>query len=170
MKQNANSTFIEMYTEFYGEVKKFFTRYTHDESRAEDMAQDLFLRLFDYKDMIVHATARSFVFTTAKRMIIDDARRAAFVRRATADLTHKAQDELFWNDCETFECKQIREMEQAKLNTMPKKMAMIYRLTRFEGKTADELAEELHISKRTVEYHLYVSRREVRNALKSALG
>ena len=50
-------------------------------------------------------------------------------------------------------------MAQAKLRTMPKKMAMVYSTTRFDGKTADELAEELHISTRTVEYHLYVSRR-----------
>ena len=156
--------FSEMYTEMYDEVKHFFIRYTRDESRAEDMVQDLFVRLLDFKDIIVGATARSFVFTTAKRMVIDDARRAAFIRRATSELKVKAMNNMYWNDSETLECKQIREMEQAKLRTMPKKMAMVYSMTRFDGKTADELAEELHISKRTVEYHLYVSRREVRNA------
>lgn len=51
------------------------------------------------------------------------------------------------------------------LHTLPKRMAQVCELTRFGGKTSQELADELHISKRTVEYHLLVSRREIRQAL-----
>ena len=74
------------------------------------------------------------------------------------------------NLTETLECKQLRKMELAALNRLPKKMAQVYRLTRFEEKTSQELAEELHISKRTVEYHLLVSRREIRSMLRKAIN
>ena len=53
---------------------------------------------------------------------------------------------------------------------MPTRMVQVYSMTRFEGKTSQELADELHISKRTVEYHLLVARREVRTALKKAIN
>lgn len=170
IRQTDNSYAIisEIYQETYSEVKRFFLRYTHDTSGAEDMAQDLFMRLLELKDTIVWVTARSLIFTTAKRMVIDSARRAAFIRRSKEELKVKAEKNIYWNESESLECKQIRELELKKLDSMPPKMAKIYRLTRFEDKTADELAEEMHISKRTVEYHLYVSRREMRKALHSA--
>ena len=63
----------------------------------------------------------------------------------------------------------IEEAERAKLATMPPKMAEVYRMARFEELTADEMTERLQISKRTVEYHLYVSRKEMRQTIQRAI-
>lgn len=160
----------EIYEKYLDEVKLYFIKYTREEMRAEDMAQDLFIRLIKYKEMIVNETAKSFVFTIARRMVIDDARHQEFVRRATESYLRKQEDRKFWQDCESLECQQIREMELAKLSSLPKRMADVYRMSRFEEKTADEMAQELNISKRTVESHLLTSRREIRSALRKALA
>ena len=63
----------------------------------------------------------------------------------------------------------IEEAERAKLATMPPKMAEVYRMARFEELTADEMTERLQISKRTVEYHLYVSRKEMRQTIQKVI-
>lgn len=160
----------EIYERYLEEVRLYFTKYTRDEMRAEDMAQDLFIRLMNYKEMILEETAKSFVFTTARRMVIDDARHQEFVRRATEGYLRKQEERRFWQECETLECKQIREMELAKLRSLPPRMAEVYRMSRFEEKTAEEMATELNISKRTVESHLLTSRREVRSAIRRALA
>lgn len=165
-----------IYEQYFGEVKRYFLKYTHEcgmanaEQQAEDMTQDLFVKLMNYEEMIVAETAKSFVFTIARRMVVDEARHQEFVRRATQGYLLKMEENRFWQDSETLECKQIREMELKALSRLPKKMAQVYRLTRFEDKTSQELAEELHISKRTVEYHLLVSRREIRNTLRRAIN
>lgn len=135
--ENKTALITRAYTEMKNDVLSYFTLYTHDVCVAEDMVQDLFLCLLDYTDMIVDETARSFVFTIAKRMVIDDARRQAFIRRATSEYKLKAE---------------------------------VYRMARFDELTADEMTERLHISKRTVEYHLYVSRKEMRKTLREAIG
>jgi RNA polymerase sigma-70 factor (ECF subfamily) len=164
------SRITEIYNRYFCEIKLYFLKYTHDEMQAEDLVQDLFVKLMGYSDMIVDDTAKSFVFTIAKRMMVDNARHQEFVRRATRGYLLEQAQHRFWQDSETLECKQIAEMELAKVRTMPPRMAQVYSLTRFEGKTAQELADELHISKRTVEYHLLVARREVRTALKKAIN
>lgn len=166
--KNHSELISEIYEQYFSEVKLYFLKYTRDEMLAEDMAQDLFIKLMNYEEMIIPKTAKSFVFTIAKRMVVDDARHQQFVRRATQG--YALQSERFWQDAESLECKQLREMELKALNTLPQKMAQVYRLTRFEEKTSQELAEELHISKRTVEYHLLVSRREIRRMLKQAVN
>ena len=160
----------DIYQQYFDDVKRFFLAYTHEAMMAEDMTQDLFVRLMNFEQMIVPSTAKSFVFTIARRMVVDDARHQQFVRRATKGFLMKMEEERFWQDAETLECKQLRQMEQEALSRLPKKMAQVYRLTRFEEKTAQELAQELSISKRTVEYHLLVSRREIRSMLKKAIN
>lgn len=160
----------EIYKMYFNDVKFYFFKYTHDEMRAEDMTQDLFVKLMSYEDMIVGETARSFVFTIARRMVVDDVRHCEFVRRATLDYQHKMDENRFWQDCETLECKQIKEMERAFLAGLPVKMAQVYRMTRFDEKSSDELASELGISKRTVEYHLFVSRKEIRRKMRMAMS
>ena len=161
-----NALVAKAYRQYATNVQNYFVRYTSDMMKAEDMAQDLFVKLLSYKDMISDETISSFIFSIAKRMVIDDARHQAFVRRATEDYTIKAEKESIWNDPHSLECKQIEETEQARLRTMPQKMAMVYKMTRFEGKTSKELADEMHISKRTVEYHLLMARREIREAVR----
>lgn len=157
------------YTRYFDEIRRYFLKYTHDVMKAEDMAQDLFIKLISYDEMIVDETSRSFVFTIARRMVIDDARHQQFVRQAQQGYA-ELQRSRFWQDSETLECKQIEELERAKLLSMPRRMAEVYSLSRFGGKTAQELADELHISKRTVEYHLLVARKEMRRALRPVIG
>jgi len=171
---NPQSLIADIYVQYANDVKLFFLRYTREARMAdpmlvaEDMTQDLFLKLMGYQEMIVSDTAKSFVFTIARRMIIDDARHQYFVRKATEGL--KLEQERFWQDSETLECKQLREMEIKKLRTMPKKMAQVYELTRFQELSAQEIADQMGISKRTVEYHLLVSRKEMRQTLRKAVN
>ena len=159
-----------IYKMYFSDVKLYFLKYTHDEMRAEDMTQDLFVKLMNYEDMIVEETAKSFVFTIARRMVVDDVRHCEFVRRAISGYVQAMDGKRFWQDSETLECRQIMDMEQKLLAVLPKKMAQVYRMTRFDGLSADELSAELGVSKRTVEYHLFVSRREIRSKLKAAMS
>lgn len=158
----------EIYKKYFSDVKLYFLKYTRDEMMAEDMVQDLFVKLMNYEEMIVGETARSFVFTIAHRMVVDDARHRQFVRRATERWL--LEQERVWRETETLECKQIRELEIKKLRTMPKRMAQVYELTRFHGLSSAEIAEQMQISKRTVEYHLLVSRKEMRQSMKMAIN
>lgn len=167
---NRHEKFTRTYNRYLGDVKLYFLKYTRNEMKAEDMAQDLFIRLIEYNDILVDETAKSFIFTIAHRMVIDDARHQQFVRRATKGYLLKQQENKFWQDSESIECKQIEEMEQAKIRTLPPRMAEIYCMTRFEQKTSIELATELNISKRTVETHLLKSRREIRSALRKVIN
>lgn len=166
----------EMYMRYSNDVLRYFMKYVRSlgvsdvVEQAEDMTQDLFMRLLRYEEMIIEETAKSFIFTIARRMVIDHADHIRFVRRATRSWIYENASERFWQDSETLECKQIREMELCKMRSLPKRMAQVYEMTRFENLTAQEIAERIHISKRTVDYHLFMSRREVRSSLRKAIN
>lgn len=158
-----------VYTDYYKEVVLYFCSYTHDEMKAEDMTQELFLKLLNHNIMVIEQTAKSLIFTMAKRMILDDARHVAFVRKSTGHLEYSMQQDIYWTESEPLECRQMAEMEKNIVGRLPKKMREVYCLTRFEGMSNTDIAEKMNISKRTVEYHLLKSRKIVRNAMHNAI-
>ena len=74
-----------IYNMYYNDLKLYLLSYTHDVMAAEDMLQDLFLKVMSL-DIISLDTAKSLLLVMAKRMIIDDARHKAYVRESQQNI------------------------------------------------------------------------------------
>lgn len=55
------------------------------------------------------------------------------------------------------------------MTLMPVQRKKIYYLNRFEGKNSEEISQELGLSVRTVENHLYISRKEMREYIRKCI-
>ena len=64
---------------------------------------------------------------------------------------------------------QILQLEERKLQTMAQKRAQIYRMWRGDDKTMKEIAQELNLSTRTVETHVYLAVREMKEYIHAAI-
>ena len=155
----------EIYKKYYTDVKQYFLKYTRDEMNAEDMTHDLFFKLIRRNDIIMPQTALALLFTIASRMIASDARHTAFVRRA---MSNYHVDPVY--DDTSLTCKEIELAENEVVKHLSPKTKVVYMAARFEGKRADEIAKEMSIKKRTVESHLFVARREVRDYVRKAVA
>lgn len=158
------------YEKYFIEIKSYFVSCLHDEMEADDMVQDLFLKLMEYSGIIVEETVKGFIFSIGQRMIIDHGRHQAFVRRSFIDYEQLSFTRtLYYEDCK-IDCEQIENVENKYIKMLSPRMAQVYELSRFEQKTVDEMAQDLRIGRRTVEYHLLMSRRLIRSSVKKALN
>jgi len=57
-------------------------------------------------------------------------------------------------------------MENHCMRKLPPQRCKIYYMSRIEEKSTDEIAKELHLSRRTVESHQFMARKEVRENLR----
>ena len=77
--QTMNSTTNQLLTETYASLCPILINYIYrrinDYESARDMAQDVFLRLMDYKHMLREETVRSMIFSIAHNLVIDYLRR-----------------------------------------------------------------------------------------------
>ncbi len=156
-----------IYEQFLGELKLYFLAYTHNEMEAEDMAHNLFMKVLRV-DLIVESTVRCLLFTTAHRMIIDDVRHKYYVRQAEQRMKDGMELACPTDVYDRMERSELLALEERKLRTMPKKRASAYRMWRDEM-SMKEIAEALHISRRTAEAHVYHATCEMKEFFRKAV-
>ena len=156
------------YEEYYQVILTYITyRITH-RYEAEDLTQDVFVRLLDYKQMLRPDTVKYFLFTIARNIVIDYIRRYykkqeidSYIYDTMSTSTNETEEKIIGDDLMT--------MERTRLAAMPEQRRLIYTLNRFENKTSPEIANELNLSCRTVENHLFLGRREMREFFRNCI-
>ncbi len=150
--------FKKFFDKNYPKVKTFAWHLLKSEEDAEDVAQDIFVRLWEQPelwinrnklDSYLYVLVRNHIFNFLKHKSVEqnyleqEQKKAEWVIQ---DIL-KPDDELCFHELELL-------IEMA-LERMPKQRKTIYSMSREEGMTAAEIAERLGVSVRTVENHIY---------------
>lgn len=168
---NLNSTdclIAQSYIDFHDQIFSYIKFKINSTEDAADLAQDAFVRLLDYKQMLRPETVKSFIFTIVRNLVIDYIRRQYRKQEVSANMYEFSKD--YTDSFESqLHAEDILKLENGMLMTLPKQRKLIYFLDRFEDKSANEIAVELKISKRTVESHLFSSRKAVREYIRQCI-
>lgn len=153
-----------IYKRCYGKLLAYLAGCTHDTMDAEDMAQDIFVKMLSI-GVVTEATAEALLFVMARRMVIDDARHKAFVRQGIKQLACTVSQYDTHSVARRLEVDELLERERAVLARMAPKRARVYEMYRHEELSAKEIAARLDISRRTVETHIYLSTKEMKRQM-----
>ncbi|WKL57614.1 sigma-70 family RNA polymerase sigma factor [Asticcacaulis sp. ZE23SCel15] len=136
-------------------LMQFFMRRTGSQADAEELVQELFLRLLRRKDLFSLQNLDGYVFETASNLIRDK------VRRDTArskDRHDDVSDLDIATDApsaeQSLEARQRLNRMLAALDTLPARAQTIVILRRFEDMSYAQIAKRLGISISAVEKHM----------------
>lgn len=124
-----------------------------DEADAEDVVQDVFSSLWYRRDQLQIRTAlENYLVKAVKYTAFFYLKMQAERRNSTVACEHAAApannaEELLFH-------KELEAMVNTLLGTLPFKTRRIFSLSRFEGRTYPEIASEMGVSVKTVEYHI----------------
>ena len=135
---------------------------------AEDLVQDTFVRLLECGKMLRDDTVKSFIFTIANNLVVDYLRRyykkqeiCSYMMESAVPVTKSAESDIIADD--------LRKHEVLKMSVLPTQRKRIYYMNRFMDMSVDEISEKLSLSRRTVENHLFIGRKEVREYIKKCI-
>lgn len=131
------------------------------EEDAKDLVQEVFVKILTI-DIILPEGLKGLAITIAYQKRTDWLRHQAYCRRMMTQMrpqTIVEQHEL--------ECQQIEQVEQRVVNRMSDKDAWVYKLSRFDNKSTQEIMQITSFSLRAVEGRLYRTRLLVRRTLKA---
>lgn len=168
--KSKDQILAEAYILYYEELRLYFLKYTKEEMKAEDMIQDLFVKLLTFSGEILPSSTKGLLFSAAKHSIQDDYRHSQFLHRSTEVYTANSPHSTEGYPDEHMTCRQVLAAENALILRMPAVRAKVYKMARFDVMTTDEISETLHISRRTVESHLYSSRKFMRPNIKKIMN
>lgn len=135
---------------------------------AEDLAQDVFVRLIEYKQILLPETIKLLLFTIAKNLVNDYFRSYYRKQEMTSYMYEHAV--TYTNDVESqVVADNLAVHEQYKLKLLPPQRRTIYAMSRFEDKTIADISTELQLSHRTVENHLRIGRKEMREYIRQCI-
>jgi len=158
----------EYYEEYRQSVFFYICRRIENRSDAEDLIQDAFLRLLEYRMMIRRDTLKYFLFTIVRNLLNDYLRR--YYKRQEID--RYLYDTLPVTTVEPesrMVADELRRLESRRVSALLEQRRKVYIMSRFQDKSAEDIAEELNLSKRTVENHLFISRKEVREFIRQCI-
>lgn len=158
----------EYYEEYRQSVFFYICRRIENRSDAEDLTQDAFLRLLEYRMMIRRDTLKYFLFTIVRNLLNDYLRR--YYKRQEID--RYLYDTLPVTTVEPesrMVADELRRLESRRVSALPEQRRKVYIMSRFQDKSAEDIAEELKLSRRTVENHLFISRKEVREFIRQCI-
>ena len=163
-----HQSLADIYLADFGKLRRFFVSRGLSVAEAEDLTQDVFLRLLERDLMLCPATAESLLFTVARNLLYDYLCRrykwqeiTSYIYDVTPVSSTETESRIMAVDFQTHELRRMRQL--------PPQRRRIYYLTRFEEKTADEIASQMSLSRRTVENHLRMGRKEVRDYMRMCI-
>jgi RNA polymerase sigma-70 factor (family 1) len=154
IRTGVKEAFQELFTRYAPRIYQFSLSYLNNEADAEELVQDVFLKIWERREKLDPSKKiKAFIFKIAVNTIYDFIRRknieSAYKEFAGADF--KSQDST-WHQV-IFD--EMLGNLDVLVKQMPAERQKIFRLSREDGLTNNEIASKLNLSKRTVENQLY---------------
>ncbi len=163
LSQGDQDAFRSLFLSYFPKVKSFITHLTKNEPLAEDLSQDIFVKLWENRDSLglIHSFD-AYVYRMAKNSAVNQIRRDSYGDKYSKEEYEK--NEYVSMEEEIF-AREIQLLVELTVSKMPEQRKRIYRMSRVEGLKNEEIAEKLNLSKKTVENHLNLALKEIRKTI-----
>ena len=146
----------------YQQLLRFSVSYTNDIYAAENIVQESFILLWENKleldaDSNLHAFLIKVVKLKTWNYVEKQRRRAVIEKKLYDDLVRELELKLYTLDSINTSKLYITEIEniiQDSLQTLPEQTQTIFKLSRQEYFSNKEIAEQMNLSEKSVEYHI----------------
>ena len=162
-EQEKKRKFEQFFILTFPKVKAFAWKILHSEEDAEDIAQDIFVKLWDNPEN--KETWDSYIYTMARNQIYN------FLKHQSVELNY--QEKLSQENSPSYEfdmydklyAKELQLLIKLTLDNMPEQRRKVFSMSRHRGLSNQEIADNLQLSVRTVERHIYLALQELKKVI-----
>ena len=156
--QGSHIAFKALFMRYYPKVRSFIMGLVKSESEAEDLTQEVFLKLWTHREKFCEVE----VFGTYLYVLTKNTKQNKTKQNKQTEWVEESTDTTPY---EELVAKDLQLLIDMVVENMPPQRQMIFRLNREAGLTNAEIAEKLQISKKPGENHLNLALKELKNAL-----
>ncbi|MFA5535466.1 MAG: RNA polymerase sigma-70 factor [Mariniphaga sp.] len=155
LKKDDMAAFDAIYNKYCHKLHKFVLMYLKQEEDAEEIVQVVFIKIWESRDRIdVYASFESFLFTIAYNATMSLLRKRMCETKSREYLKSLQQFSSAEQVIDEIQYNELEQKVESLLKQLTPRHETIYRLSREEGLTHEEIAQKLNISVSTVNNHL----------------
>ncbi len=150
IQQGQRSALESLFRTYYTPLVRFVHSKVQDADAAEDLVQEVFYKLWNQRDSLqINTSLKAYLYTVSKNLSLNEIqkkKRHAELNQVYTEKQEQQDPGMSEDEASVWE-ERIREV----VESLPPRCREVFELSRFEGLTYQEIAEELHISPKTVE-------------------
>ena len=159
-----------IFTEYYSVVKYFAFMLLKSEEDAEDIAQDVFTKLWTQPEIwtkvpnlkpYVYTLTKSTTLNFIKHKKIELAYQEKVIEKSLIEELSQTEDPL-----NAIYYKEVKLIIQLTLDRLPEQRRKIFEMSRFENMSNNEIAEKLNLPLGTVKSRIFFTRQKLQEELK----
>jgi len=165
IKAGDKKAYELLFKKMYAPLTNYAYKVVRDRLIAEEIAQEVFIYLWDKRSQItISSSLTSYIYSAAKNRCINYLKLELPKRQSEVDITEMTQ--LMQTSDNRQDPELLKKVVDMAIDTLPEKCKEAFILSRYSGLTYDEIAEEMDLSKKTIENQISIALKKLRVILK----
>lgn len=162
LKSGDETAFRIIFDQWFKKLYYFSFRYLKNKEYAEEVVQETMLQLWVNRAQLDEKYPVSpYLYTITKRLSLNMLRQIATSKSASEKIFAGLKESVNTTE-EAVSLAELKRITEEALSLMPKQQQQVYRMSRNDGLSLDEIALELGIVKNTVKKHLSEALKAIR--------
>ena len=165
LKEGSFSAFDHLFSLYKERLYAFAVGYLKAAEDAQELVQEVFVKVWENRETLDETRSfNSYLFTISKNTILNYFRKKAneqsyidYIKKNTSLTYNKTEEDLAYEE--------LMEKANRVIELLPARQKEIYRLSREQGLSNEEIARQLKISKKTVENQVTLALKFLRERL-----
>jgi RNA polymerase sigma-70 factor (ECF subfamily) len=140
-----------LFKKYYSQLVRFAREILKSKDQAEDMVQEVFVKIWDKRKTIsINTQAKAYLFVAVKNHCFNQLK----LNERKYWMDEGMEDDIRISTSEghnQLDAKQLEQHIKLAIDALPPKCGLIFKMSRFDEKTYKEIAEILGLSVKTIE-------------------
>ena len=159
LSTGSSKVFKLLFERYYARIHAFVFGITKNWDETEDLTQEVFIKREKFSEV---QNLDAYLLTVTKNTVLSYLAENK-TRQWVYDAIPESTDGQTPSDL--VEMKDLQLLIDMVVDSMPPQRKLIYQLSRINGMSNDEISEKLNIQKKTVENHLNLALRMLKNVI-----
>ena len=150
LKTGSEQAFTEIYNLYWKKLLGLSIRYLRDQTLAEGVVQEVFISLWNKKELLQIDSLERYLATAVKYSTF----KAIHKNNRHIEVESHVPVHEYYVEDEQIDARFLKDYLDSVVNTLPEKCKIVFKLSRDSQLSNHEISSSLNISEKTVEAHI----------------